>query len=280
MSGYWSQVIAILLVNIMVAYAAYMPLACGQLNLGTAGFMAIGAYTSAVLSGQGWSLPGSILCGTAAATIAGLLISYPVLRARGIYLTIATLAFSEVVVALLLNIRGVGSASGMVVVNHITIWPMLLATAAVVGIVAWLGSTRFGLSLTAIRNDNQGTAVFGVGVRGAEVTAFTIGSAFAGIAGAIYAHHFNYIEAQHFNVVLSTYAVLYALLGGLQTPAGPLLGALLFTLVPELLRSTDEWRYVGFGASIVLLMVLRPEGLLTRALVHDLRLPRLSRRLA
>jgi branched-chain amino acid transport system permease protein len=272
MSGYWLQILAILAVNIVAAYAAYMPLACGQLNLGIAGFMAIGAYASAVVSGQGWPLTISIASGTVAAGAAALAISYPVLRARGIYLTIATLAFSELVVAVLLNLNSVGAASGLVVKAHIALGPLLFALALVLAVVALLSSTRFGLCMTAIRNDSQGTAVFGVDVRSIEVTAFTIGAAFAGIAGALYAHHFNYIEAQHFNVLLSTYALLYALLGGLQTPIGPLIGAALFTLAPEFLRVTDQWRYVGFGAAIVLLMLVRPEGLLTRNLIHTIPL--------
>lgn len=269
MSGYSTQIAAILIVNIVAAYAAYMPLACGQLNLGIAGFMAIGAYTSAVVSGQGYGIFPSILAGAGAATVAGLVVSIPVLRARGIYLTIATMAFSEVVAAVLLNVNALGGASGYVVTGHMNVAPMALTLAVVVGLVAWLNSTRFGLCLTAIRNDGRGTEVFGVSVRGVEVAALTIGAGFAGIAGALYAHHFNYLEAQHFNVLLSTYAVLYALLGGLQTPIGPLIGALVFTLVPEVLRSTDQWRYVGFGVCIILLMLLRPEGLLTRRLIHE-----------
>jgi branched-chain amino acid transport system permease protein len=270
MGGYATQIAAILIVNIVAAYSAYMPLACGQLNLGIAGFMAIGAYTSAVLSGMNWSLGLAITGGVCASTLAGFVISFPVLRARGIYLTIATLAFSEVVVAILLNLKAVGAASGFVVFRHIDVQPMFWAMMVVLGVVACLSSTRFGLCMTAVRNDGRAAAVFGVGVRRIEVASLTIGAGFAGIAGALYAHHFNYIEAQHFNVLLSTYAVLYALLGGLQTPFGPLIGAIVFTLVPELLRSTVEWRYVGFGACIVLLMLLRPEGLLTRRLIRDL----------
>jgi branched-chain amino acid transport system permease protein len=270
MSGYATQIAAILIVNIIAAYAAYMPLACGQLNLGTAGFMAIGGYTSAVLSAHGAGLVVSILGGAAAATVAGLLVSIPVLRARGIYLTIATLAFSEVIAAILLNVDSLGGASGLVVNDHMGVGPMLVAMTIVLMAVAWFSQTRFGLCMTAVRNDGRGTAVFGVSVRQIEVSALTIGAGFAGIAGAVYAHQFNYLEAQHFNVLLSTYAVLFALLGGLQTPLGPLLGALVFTLVPELLRSTDQWRYVGFGVCIILLMLLRPEGLLTRQLIHGL----------
>ncbi len=167
-----------------------------------------------------------------------------------------------------------GGASGLVANGHISVVPMLAVMMIVVAAVVWLSSTRFGLCMTAARNDGRGTAVFGVKVRRVEIAALTIGAGFAGIAGALYAHHFNYLEAQHFNVLLSTYAVLYALLGGLQTPVGPLIGALVFTLVPEFLRSTDEWRYVGFGLCIILLMLLRPEGLLTRRLIHQLPIRR------
>ncbi|WP_213771731.1 branched-chain amino acid ABC transporter permease [Bradyrhizobium sp. dw_78] len=270
MSGYATQIAAILIINVVAAYAAYMPLACGQLNLGIAGFMAIGAYTSAVLNGHGVPLGLSILGGACASTIAGLAVSIPVLRARGIYLTIATLAFSEVVAAVLLNVNALGGASGFVVNDHMSVAPMAAVMVLVLAAVVWLSSTRFGLCMTAVRNDGRGTAVFGVKVRRVEIAALTIGAGFAGVAGALYAHHFNYLEAQHFNVLLSTYAVLYALLGGLQTPVGPLIGALVFTLVPEFLRSTDQWRYVGFGVCIILLMLLRPEGLLTRRLIHDL----------
>lgn len=276
MSGYAGQIAAILIINIIAAYAAYMPLACGQLNLGVAGFMAIGAYASAVLSTHGFGLAASILGGTGAATIAGIVVSVPVLRARSIYLTIATLAFSELVAAIVLNVDALGGATGLVVPDHMSLAPMVVVGGLVLAAVAWLNSTRFGLSMTAVRNDVRGTAVFGVGVRGIEIAALTIGAGFAGIAGALYAHHFDYLEAQHFNVLLSTYAVLFALLGGLQTPLGPLVGSLVFTLVPEFLRSIQEWRYVGFGACVIVLMVLRPEGLLTRRVIHGSPLGRIA----
>ncbi len=108
------------------------------------------------------------------------------------------------------------------IAHHMTIQPMFWTMSAVLFVVAWLSSTRFGLVMTAVRNDGQASAVFGVNCRRTEVAAFVIGASFAGIAGALYAHHFNYIEAQHFNVLLSTYAVLYALLGGLRKPRSDL----------------------------------------------------------
>lgn len=270
MSGYALQIGAILCVNVISAYAAYMTLAAGQLNLGIAGFMAVGAYAAAVLSNAGWPMEVSMTGAVVLAGLVGLMVSYPVLRARGIYLTIATLAFSEFVVAVILNVDALGAASGLVVAGHLSFWSLLPLTAGVVALAVFLGTTRFGLCLTAIRNDAQGAAVFGVKVRQTEVMAFTIGAAFAGLAGGMSAHHYSYIEAQHFNVILSTYAVLYTLLGGLQTPLGPLVGAALFTLAPELLRGAEEWRYVTFGAAIIVLMLLRSEGLFTRSFIHRL----------
>lgn len=268
MSGYQEQVLATLVVNVFSAYAAYLTLACGQLNLGVAGFMAIGAYTSAILASMGLGLGLSIVSATLAAGLVGAVIAYPALRARGIYFTIATLAFSEGVSAIFVNISAVGGASGMAVVGHLPMLPMLCVGLALVGLVFFLADTFFGLCLTAIRNDPNGAEVFGVRVRRIEVVAFVVGALFAGTAGALYAHHFDYVEAQQFNVSLSTFAVLYALLGGLQTPLGPLVGATLFTVVPEFLRGADQWRYAAFGAAIVLLMAFRPEGLFTRALIH------------
>lgn len=269
MGGYGTQIFGILLVNTLAAYSAYLPLSCGQLNLGIAGFMVIGAYVSAVLSNNGAPIFVAVTVATLAATAVGFLISYPVLRAKGIYLTIATLAFSEAIVSIILNIPSLGGASGLVVTGHLSVWPIFFITVAALAVIFYLTSTRFGLCLTAIRNDLKGTAVFGVRVRNIEVVALTLSAAIAGLAGALYAHHFSYVEAQRFNVLLSTYAVLYPLLGGLQTPAGPLIGAALFTLAPEMLRGTQEWRYVGFGAAIILLMLVRSEGLLTRSLVYN-----------
>lgn len=274
MQGYGGQIIGILLINTLTAYSAYLPLSCGQLNLGVAGFMVIGAYVSAIMSNAGIPIAATVAAASATAAAAGLSISYLVLRAKGIYFTIATLAFAEAVVSLLLNIPSVGGASGLVVAGHLAVWPILLITAFVAALVINLMGTRFGLCLTAIRNDTRGTAVFGVGVRDIEVVALTLSAAIAGLAGALYAHEFNYIEAQNFNVLLSTYAVLYVLLGGLQTPLGPLLGATIFTLAPEILRGVQEWRYVVFGAAIVILMVLRPQGILTRSLLHNFAMRR------
>ena len=273
MSGYLSQVSANLLISVIIAYAAYVPLSTGQLSLGVAGFMCVGAYASAV-AGAMMELP-LFLCvifGVLCAAVAGLLVAIPVARMDGIYFSLATFAFAEVVTAVLVNIKAVGAASGYVVIGYIGLNEIALTTLLVVAGVGYMMSTRIGLVFTAVRNDERAAAVFGVGVSAAKVLSFVIGAALAGLAGSLYAHHYSYIEAQNFNFMLSATAVLLALLGGVQTSWGPLLGESAITLLPELLRTSGEWRYIGFGAIMIVLMVLRPDGVLTRAAVRRLAL--------
>jgi branched-chain amino acid transport system permease protein len=275
MSGYLSQVAANFLLSVIMAYAAYMPLAIGQLNLGVAGFIVLGAYASAIASTKlGLPLPLCVLIGTSAAMFAGFLVALSVARMDGIYFSLATFAFAEVVVAILVNIDAIGAANGYVVPGHLGLGAIAAATAIVVVTVAFLMSTRVGLIFTAVRNDERAAAVFGVGVPTAKVLSMVMGGAFAGLAGALYGHHYSYIEAQNFNFLLSANAVLFVLLGGLQTWWGPLLGAGAITVLPEVLRTSGEWRYIVFGAIMVVLMVWRPEGLLTRGLLRRFRLSR------
>jgi branched-chain amino acid transport system permease protein len=112
--------------------------------------------------------------------------------------------------------------------------------------------------------------LMGIDVRAFQVAAFALGSAIAGVGGGLYAHHFSFIEAQYFNISLSITIVLYVLLGGTQTVIGPLLGAAVFTLLPEVLRASANWRYVAFAAALIVLMALRPEGLVTGAQLRRL----------
>ena len=278
MSGYLSQVTANLLISVIAAYAAYFPLTTGQLNLGVAGFMCVGAYGSAVAAAVlGWPLFLCVLVGVLCASVTGLLVAVSVARMDGIYFSLATFAFAEVVTAVLVNVEVVGGARGYVVVGYVGLRAIAFTTLIVIAAVAYMMSTRIGLVFTAVRNDERAAAVFGVGVFNAKVLALVIGAGLAGLAGGLYAHHYSYIEAQNFNFLLSANAVLFALLGGVQTWWGPLLGASAITLIPEFLRTSGEWRYVAFGAIMILLMVLRPEGVLTRATVR--RLAATARRL-
>ena len=273
MTGYAEGIGVLLAINVVFAYAAFLPIAAGQLNLGIAGFAAIGGYVSAFLSNNSAiPAPVSIPAGGFAAAMVALAVAVPVLRTRGIYLALATFALGEIVRAAILNIELVGGAAGYPVVAFIR-FPTIAAFAVGVAIVVWLlFATRFGIAITAVHDDERVADLMGLNVRAFQVAAFALGAGFAGIGGGLYAHHFSYVEAQYFGITLSISIVLYVLFGGTQSVLGPLLGATVFTLLPELLRGSAQWRYVLFASIVILVMVLRPQGLVTG--VH---MPRLFR---
>jgi branched-chain amino acid transport system permease protein len=265
MSGYLSGLLVLLAINIVFAYGAYLPLAAGQLNIGLAGFGAIGAYASAYLSNQFAMHPFiAIPLGAALSGLVALAVAVPVLRTRGIYLALATFAVGQIIRAAILNLEFIGGAAGYPVTSFIGLPVVLGFTIGVVAFVMLLFGTRFGIVVRAVQDDERVADLMGIEVRGFQVAAFTLGAAIAGIGGGLYAHQFGYIEAQYFNVGLSITIVLYVILGGTQTTMGPLIGATVFTLLPEFLRESASWRYVAFAAAVIVLMALRPQGLLTR----------------
>ena len=124
--------------------------------------------------------------------------------------------------------------------------------------------------MRAVHDDEPVAELMGVNKRAIQVGAFTLGGVLAGLSGALYALYFGFVEVQYFNAYLSIFVLLYVLIGGTQTAWGPLAGAAFFTLVPEALRIGEDWRFLIFGVLIVLMMILRPEGLITRDLLERL----------
>ena len=271
MSGYLEGVLVLLAVNVVFAYGGFLPLAAGQLNLGLAGFAAIGAYASAYLSNV-FKFPAllAIPCAGMIAGLVALIVAVPVLRTRGIYLALATFALGQIVQAIILNLEVVGGAAGYPVAEFIRL-PTIAGAALVVVVLVWLlFGTRFGIAVTAVHDDEQVADLMGIDVRAFQIAAFVLGSMIAAVGGGLYAHHFSFIEAQYFNVSLSITIVLYVLLGGTQTVLGPLLGAAVFTLLPELLRASAQWRYIAFAAALIVIMAVRPEGIITGAQLRRL----------
>jgi branched-chain amino acid transport system permease protein len=270
-SGYIEGILVLLAINVVFAYGAFLPMSAGQLNLGVAGFAAIGGYASAYLSNNvAMPAPVAIVLGGLAAALVALAVAVPVLRTRGIYLALATFALGEIVRAAILNMEVVGGAAGYPVTAFIR-FPAIAAFATGVVILVWLlFATRFGIAITAVHDDERVADLMGLDVRAFQVAAFALGSGLAGIGGGLYAHHFNYVEAQYFGISLSISIVLYVLFGGTQSVLGPLLGAAVFTLLPELLRGSAQWRYVLFAAIVIVVMVIRPQGLVTGAQIRRL----------
>lgn len=268
MSGYLSGLIGILGINIIFAYSIYVSAATGQLNLGGAGFQAIGAYSCAILSEMfGLPIPILLILSTTVGAAVGFLIAFPILRTRGVYMVLATFAFAEIVAGIILNSTALGGATGLVLSAYIETGVIIWCALGVVVFCFYLMSTRIGLAMRAVHDDEAVADLMGVNRRAVQIGAFAIGGALAGLSGGLYALYFGFVEAQYFNAFLSIFVLLYVLIGGTQTAWGALIGASFFTIIPEVLRMGEDWRFFIFGVIIVVMMILRPEGMVTRQAV-------------
>jgi branched-chain amino acid transport system permease protein len=265
MSGYMSGVLAILGINIIFAYSIYITAATGQLNLGGAGFQAIGAYASAILSNEmGLPIGLTLIFASIFGGLISFLIAFPILRTKGVYMVLATFAIAEIVAGIILNSDYLGGPTGIVVNEYIETELILIISAIIILFGFYLMSTRLGLAMRAVHDDDAVANLMGINTRAIQIGAFTLGGALAGLAGGLYALYFGFVEAQYFNANISIFVLLFVLIGGTQTAWGPLIGASFFTLIPEALRIGDDWRFFIFGVIIVAMMIVRPEGIVTR----------------
>ena len=249
----------------------------GQFSLGHAGFMAIGAYSSAVLTtnygekllplvgGQTWILfPIALFVGGIAAAVAGLVVGVPSLRLRGDYLAIVTLGFGEIIRVILQNIEAVGGARGMVGIPGYTnlFWTFGLAAITVYTVWALVNST-YGRGFIAVSDDEVAAEAMGINTTRYKIIAFVVGAFFAGAAGGIYAHLKQYIAPAGFDFNKSIEIVVMVILGGMGKNVGVIIAAVLLTLISEPLRRFGEYRIILYSLLIIGLMIARPQGLFT-----------------
>jgi len=278
-SSYYLDLFSALGINILLALSVYSPMATGQLSIGNAGFMAIGAYVSAMLTVHLHVplLPALVLGGLTAGVM-GILVGFPALRLRGVFLAMATLGFGEIVRNYFMNFlepltggaygfRGIGDTP----ISLIWIWGWVFFFLI---FFQFLSRSRLGLSMIATHDDDTVSELLGIHIVRLKVGAFGLGAFIAGIAGGLFAHYYLYIEPEFFNVWKSIHIILFAILGGMLTFWGGVLGAGIFTLLPELTRVLQDWRGSFFGVVIIGLMIARPSGLLTRGMLRmDRRTP-------
>ena len=254
----------------------------GQFSIGHAGFMAVGAYSSAYFSVNygvnlanslgggklGWvvALTLSTLIGAAVAGLAGLAVGIPSLRLRGDYLAIVTLGFGQIIVVFLNNIEAVGGArgySGIPIVKSF-FWIFLVAILTIV-IVYNIVNSAFGRALISIREDELAAEAMGVNTTRYKVLAFVISSAMAGAGGVLLAHFAGYLNPKSFEFIKSFEILIMIILGGLGSIVGSVLGAIVLTVLPEALRGFAEYRMVIYSLLLIILMITRPQGLLGSA---------------
>jgi len=251
----------------------------GQFSIGHAGFMAVGAYSSAYFSVNygarlavtlgdgtlGWvvALILATLIGAACAGVAGLLVGVPSLRLKGDYLAIVTLGFGQIIVVFLNNIEAIGGArgySGIPIVKSF-FWIFLIAILTIV-IVYNIVHSAFGRALISIREDEIAAEAMGVNTTRYKVSAFVISSALAGAGGVLLAHFDGYLNPKSFEFIKSFEILIMIILGGLGSIVGSVLGAILLTVLPEALRGFAQYRMVIYSLLLIILMITRPQGLL------------------
>lgn len=275
--------------NIMISALLYVMLAlglnivvglAGQLVLGYVAFYAVGAYTYGLLY-QFFGLTFWICLplGGLMAIVFGLLLGFPVLRLRGDYLAIVTLGFGEIVRLLLQNWSSVtGGPKGIshipapslfgitMSIEQTTIYVYYLLVAIVlvtIAVISRLKNSRVGLALQALREDEIASEAMGIDTTRVKLSAFALGSCWAGFAGVIFAAKTSYINPASFTFMESAMILSMVVLGGMGSIAGVVVAALLLILVPEYLRAFSEYRMLLFGAVMVLMMIFRPQGLVT-----------------
>ena len=249
----------------------------GQFSLGHAGFMAVGAYSAALLTtnygqrllplcgGQTWLLfLLALLGGGLLAAVAGLLVGVPSLRLKGDYLAIVTLGFGEIIKVILQNVDAVGGARGFVGIPLYTNFFWTFSVAALTIYVVWaLVNSTYGRGFIAVNDDEVAAEAMGINTTRYKITAFVIGAFFAGLAGGIYGHFKQYLSPGGFDFNKSIEIVVMVILGGMGNNVGVILAAILLTVLTETLRKFGDYRMILYSALLILLMLTRPQGLFT-----------------
>ena len=261
---FWELNLVLIGINIILATSLNLINGfTGQFSIGHAGFMAVGAYVSAVLSVK-FELPFllAILGGAAGAGLLGFLIGLPTLRLKGDYLAIATLGLGEIIRICILNIQYVGGASGFMGIPRYTNFAWVFAlTVVTLFVIKNLINSTHGRACIAIRENEIAAESMGVDTTRYKVMAFTIGAFFAGVAGALFSHYFYIAHPASFTFMKSFDILTIVVLGGLGSLTGSVTAAVLLTFVSAALAGYPEWRMVIYSLMLIILMIYRPQGL-------------------
>ncbi len=265
--------------NVVVGYA-------GLLDLGFIAFMAVGAYTSGILTTTfGWSMLETLPVVVLACIVAGLVIGGPTLRLRSDYLAIVTLGFGEIIRITANNLDITGGPSGIhgiptwsffgwsfsdgLVLGGITFnskilfyyFVLFVGIGLAVVAVSRLGKGKLGRAWKSVRDDEDVSEAMGINGYKTKLMAYIIGAVWGGFAGTLLAAHLSAISPNSFEFLYSALVLMAVVLGGMGSTPGVIIGALFVSLAPEFLREFSEWRYLLFGVLLVVAMIFRPKGI-------------------
>lgn len=274
-NAYWYQIIQLASINAIVAMSLNLINGMtGQFSLGQAGFMSVGAYTAAMMTkmvfspymGNFFSTYGlfliSLIFGAVLAAIIGFLIGIPSLRLKGDYLAIITLGFSEIIRVLWRVFPWGGKAKGLNGIQNLSNFSVIFISVIFVMILLRnFTYSRYGRGCIAIRENELAAETMGIDTTKAKIKSFVFSAFIAGLGGGLYAHLMMFINPEMFNQIKSTDMLMYLYAGGVGSYSSALLGALIFTFLPEFLRFMGEWRLVIFALVLILIMLNRPKGI-------------------
>jgi len=270
--GFYNQhelLIAQIGINAILAISIFVTFYSGQLTLANAGFMAIGAYTTVLMSLYlPTPLPVNMLVGAVLAGLIGFLVGLPVLRLRGIFLAIATIGFVEALrLGVILNVPITGEGQGL---KNPTadplggIVPILISLPILTYLVWRLTHTRLGQAWAAIREDELAASSNGINVPLYKMIAFVISAILAGYAGALESHINFFVDPTEYSVTRTIQILTFAIVGGTTNVLGPIVGATFLTALPEIIRQASAYRDVVNGVILILVIIFRPQGLVGR----------------
>ncbi|MHB8963510.1 MAG: branched-chain amino acid ABC transporter permease [Saccharofermentanales bacterium] len=240
----------------------------GQLPLGHAGFLSLGAYAAALFT-KAVDLPpmiemtGAILIGGTFAGIFGILIGLPALRLRGDYLAIITLGFGEIIRVVILNLNFTGGAFGLSGIQGLTTWRWAYVVMIIsLFIISSIIRSKHGRAILAIRENEIAAESCGINTTYYKTMAFAVAAFFAGIGGALYAHYLKILDPSTFGFMKSVEILVMVVLGGMGSIIGSVIAATGLTLLPEMLRSFADYRMVIYSLLLVIVMIFKPSGLM------------------
>ena len=268
-SPYYYQIIIYIGINIILASSLNIINGlAGQFSLGHAGFMAAGAYTSAVITSSLHISPEtlisypvffiSLISAGIVASLLGLIVGIPSLRLKGDYLAITTLGFGEIIRVIIQNLDCLGAARGFTGIAKLSDFFWVFGFVAVlIFLIHNLINSTYGKGFLAVRDDEVAAEAIGIDVTRYKVIAFVTGAFFAGIAGGLYAHFVTYINPSQFGFLRSFEIVVMVVVGGMGSVLGVIISAVLLTILPEALRAIAQYRMVIYALLLIIIMLLR-----------------------
>lgn len=271
LNRYYSGILIMIMINIILAASLNITVGIlGQISLGHAGFMSVGAYSAGLFlkSGLMQGLPAylcALLLGGLAALILGFLVGIPSLRLKGDYLAIITLAFGEIVRVFIEYFDFTGGAQGLSGIPTQKNMPLIYLICVISVLLMYsMMTSRHGRLILAIREDEIAAEASGVNLSRSKIFAFAYSAMFAGIAGAVYAQYMGLLSARQFGTTASIDILVMVVLGGMGSFTGSILSAIALTILPEFLRAIHEYRMILYSLALIIVMLYRPSGLLGR----------------